>query len=148
MARPLRSRALALATLVLGATLALHVATSLFVAPNSPRGQGPTVARRGRVAMCFKPGIKVEKLSKADADKKFGVSSWPTWGCGVSKFDWEYSGTEVAYMIEGEVVVTPTGEWADSEPATVVAGDLATFPDGMTCVWDVKKPIKKHYSFN
>ncbi|CAK8996414.1 Uncharacterized protein SCF082_LOCUS4773 [Durusdinium trenchii] len=66
--------------------------------------------------MRFK-GIKVEKMSKEEADKKFGVSSWPTWGCGVSKFDWDYSGTETAYILEGEATVTPTGEWADVEEA-------------------------------
>ncbi|CAE7854872.1 kynu [Symbiodinium necroappetens] len=70
---------------------------------------------RGR----FKKGIKVEKMSKEEADKKFGVSSWPTWGCGASKFDWEYSGTETAYILEGEVTVTPTGEWSDADPAKI-----------------------------
>ena len=98
--------------------------------------------------MRFKPGIKVEKMSQEEADEKFGVSSWPTWGCDASKFDWEYSGTETAYILEGEVTVTPTGDWSDAEPATIQAGDLATFPDGMTCVWDVKRPIRKHYNFS
>ncbi|CAE7267826.1 kynu [Symbiodinium sp. KB8] len=69
----------------------------------------------------FKKGIKVEKMSKEEADKKFGVSSWPTWGCGASKFDWEYSGTETAYILEGEVTVTPTGEWSDADPAKIEA---------------------------
>mmetsp|Transcript_81680 Transcript_81680/g.264649 ORF Transcript_81680/g.264649 Transcript_81680/m.264649 type:complete len:147 (+) Transcript_81680:118-558(+) len=95
-----------------------------------------------------KPGITVEKMSKAEADKKYGISSWGTWGCGVSKFDWVYSGTETAYLLEGEVTVTPTGEWASADPVEIEAGDLATFPDGMTCVWDVRKPIKKHYNFS
>lgn len=112
-----------------------------FVSHSIPRRQTKTMMR-------FKKGIKVEKMSKEEADKKFGVSSWPTWGCGASKFDWEYSGTETAYILEGEVTVTPTGEWSDADPAKIEAGDLATFPDGMTCVWDVKKPIRKHYNFS
>ncbi|CAJ1360953.1 unnamed protein product [Effrenium voratum] len=105
-------------------------------------------ARQSKVTRRFKPTIKVEKMSKEAADQQLGVSSWPTWGCGVSKFDWEYSGTETAYILEGEVTVTPTGDWAELEAVDIAAGDLATFPDGMTCIWDVKKPINKHYNFS
>mmetsp|Transcript_64229 Transcript_64229/g.114028 ORF Transcript_64229/g.114028 Transcript_64229/m.114028 type:complete len:98 (-) Transcript_64229:52-345(-) len=94
------------------------------------------------------PEMEVKKMSKADAEKDLGISSWGTWGCGVSKFDWEYSGTETAYILEGEVTVTPTGKWKDCKPATIVAGDLVTFPDGMTCVWDVTKKLSKHYNFS
>mmetsp|Transcript_45150 Transcript_45150/g.84269 ORF Transcript_45150/g.84269 Transcript_45150/m.84269 type:complete len:152 (-) Transcript_45150:73-528(-) len=124
----------------------LVYAPVVFVSTSGMALRGPS--RQVQVTRRFKPGIKVEKMSKDEADKKFGVSSWPTWGCGASKFDWEYSGTETAYILEGEVTVTPTGEWSDVEPATIEAGDLATFPDGMTCIWDVKKPIQKHYNFS
>ena len=96
--------------------------------------------RQVGTGMRFKPGIRVKKMSKEEADKQFGVSSWPTWGCGVSKFDWEYSGTETAYILVGEVTVTPTGDWADVDEAKIEAGDLVTFPNGMTCIWDVKNP--------
>ena len=34
------------------------------------------------------------------------------------------------------------------EPVEVQAGDMATFPAGMSCVWDVKEPIHKHYDFH
>merc|ERR1711988_496573 len=82
-----------------------------------------------------------------DAEEEHGISGWGTWGCGVSKFDWQYSGTEEAYVLEGEVLVTPTKKWAACKPTKVCAGDFVTFPDGMTCVWDVTVPIKKHYNF-
>ena len=26
-------------------------------------------------------------------------------------------------------------------------GDLVTFPLGMECVWQVRKPVRKHYLF-
>ena len=130
-------------TMLLG-LLVLYI--PLAFVSSSPMLRNPT--RLGRTTMRFKPGIKVKKMSKEEANKEFGVSSWPTWGCGVSKFDWEYSGTETAYILEGEVTVTPTGEWADVQEAKIEAGDLVTFPDGMTCVWDVKKPINKHYNFS
>lgn len=95
-----------------------------------------------------KPEITVTKMSKDEAESKHKISKWGTWGCEVSKFDWEYSGTETAYVLEGEVLVTLTGAWASCKPTKVEAGDLVVFPDGMTCVWDVTKPIKKHFNFS
>jgi len=88
--------------------------------------------------------ITVQRDPTAETLQKLGVKRWPTWGCGVSKFDWTYDSTETSYVIEGEVVVTPTG----GSPVEIRAGDLVTFPEGMSCVWDVKKAIKKHYSFS
>lgn len=73
-----------------------------------------------------------------------GVSRWPTWGCEVSNFPWSYDSTETCYVLKGRVVVTP-----DGGPAVeIAAGDMATFPSGMSCTWDVKEPILKHYNFS
>lgn len=72
-----------------------------------------------------------------------GVSRWPTWSKEVSVFPWTYSEQEVAYVLEGEVTVTPK----DGEPVSFGAGDLVTFPAGMSCTWEVKKPLRKHYRF-
>eukprot|EP00798_Chlamydomonas_sp_ICE-L_P019874 gene19874-26573_t len=58
--------------------------------------------------------------------------------------DRSYDSTETAYVLEGLVVVTPD----DGEPVEIKAGDLCTFPAGMDCTWDVKKPINKHYNFS
>ena len=74
-----------------------------------------------------------------------GVKSWPTWGCGVSKFPWTYSETETCLILKGKVTVTPK----DGSPAvTVCKGDICTFPAGMSCTWDVTEPILKHYNFS
>lgn len=86
-------------------------------------------------------------MSLEEANSQYGISSWGTWGCGVSKFDWEYSGTESAYVLKGKVLVTPTGDWADCKPTEVKAGDFVVFPDGMTCIWDVSEAIEKHFNF-
>jgi uncharacterized cupin superfamily protein len=43
------------------------------------------------------------------------------------------------------VTVTPDDGRA---AVTVGAGDMVVFPDGMSCTWDVKKAIKKHYNFS
>lgn len=87
--------------------------------------------------------ITVEHSPSEVRLKELGVNSWPTWSKEVSKFPWSYSEQEVAYVLEGEVVVTPNG----GEPVSFGAGDLVTFPSGMSCTWEVKKPLRKHYRF-
>lgn len=72
-----------------------------------------------------------------------GIYGWPTWSKEVSNFPWSYDRQETCYILEGEVIVTPDG----GEPVEIVAGDLVTFPKGMSCTWDIKEDIKKHYNF-
>ena len=66
----------------------------------------------------------------------------PTWGCEVSEFDWYYDSEETCLLIEGEVTVL----YGD-ESVSFGVGDLVTFPEGLSCVWKVSKPVKKHYIF-
>ncbi|HEY8118869.1 MAG TPA: cupin domain-containing protein [Methylophilaceae bacterium] len=87
--------------------------------------------------------IIVEHAPDSERLKKLGVYSWSTWSKEVSVFPWTYSEQEVAYVLEGEVVVTPKG----GEPVSFGAGDLVTFPSGMSCTWEVRKPLRKHYRF-
>jgi len=72
-----------------------------------------------------------------------GVASWPTWSCGVSVFDWNYEEEETCYLLEGQVTVT-VGE----EDVRFAKGDLVTFPAGLSCVWKVTAPVRKHYRFS
>ncbi|MHA1265644.1 MAG: cupin domain-containing protein [Candidatus Helarchaeota archaeon] len=85
--------------------------------------------------------IKKRKPTQEEIEKM--LKDWSPWECDVSTFDWEYFSTETAYVIEGEVTVK-----TDSGEATIKAGDLVTFPKGLKCVWDVKKPIRKVYTFS
>ena len=80
--------------------------------------------------------------SQARLDE-LGVFDWSTWSKEVSVFPWSYSEREVAYVLEGEVTVTPKG----GDPVSFGKGDLVTFPSGMSCTWEVKKPLRKHYQF-
>ncbi len=42
----------------------------------------------------------------------------------------------------------PTQEELDEgEPGEFGKGDLVTFPQGVGCKWDVREPLRKHYSF-
>lgn len=70
-----------------------------------------------------------------------GVTRWPTWSKEVSQFPWSFGSQEIAYILEGEVTVTPNG----GEPVSFTVGDLVTFPAGMSCTWNVKKALRKHY---
>lgn len=72
-----------------------------------------------------------------------GVDDWPIWTKEVSTFPWTYDATEICYILEGEAVVTPDG----GAPETIREGDLVNFPKGMSCTWDVRVPIRKHYRF-
>ena len=88
--------------------------------------------------------IKVEKTDVAKLEA-LGVKSWPTWSKEVSTFPWSYNSPEVAYNLEGEVTVTPKNGCL---PVSFGAGDLVTFPAGLSCIWDVKKALRKHYKFD
>jgi len=87
--------------------------------------------------------IIVEHSPSETRLNELGVKSWPTWSKEVSKFPWSYREQEIAYVLEGEIVVTPDG----GEPVNFGAGDLVTFPSGMSCTWEVRKPLRKHYRF-
>lgn len=70
-----------------------------------------------------------------------GVTKWPTWEKEVSVFPWFFHEEEIAYILDGECVITPEG----GAPVTFGKGDLVTFPAGMKCSWEVRKPLHKHY---
>ena len=86
--------------------------------------------------------VKIKKFSEKDlADRN--ITSWPIWEKEVSRFDWFYDSTEECYLLEGEVTV----ETEDGEKVTFGKGDFVTFPKGLSCVWDIKRPVRKHYNF-
>lgn len=89
---------------------------------------------------------EIEVVDQPDQDflEKKGVFSWPTWGCGVSKFPWSYGESESCYVLQGKVTVTPTD---GRKPVTFGPGDFVTFPAGMSCTWDVTEAVQKHYNF-
>lgn len=87
--------------------------------------------------------IQVDHNPEESKIKAMGVKSWPIWTCEVSEFPWTYDSKETCFILEGEVVVTPDG----GKGITITAGDLLVFPPGMSCRWNVVKPIRKHYQF-
>ncbi|NOT65824.1 MAG: cupin domain-containing protein [Methylotenera sp.] len=88
--------------------------------------------------------IIVEKNPAQTKLDTLGVSKWPTWQKEVSTFDWTFHEQEIAYILDGECVITPIGGAA----VTFAKGDLVTFPAGMKASWEVKKPLHKHYKLD
>jgi len=81
-------------------------------------------------------------VKKPDENEKAFMQKQPVWSCGVSSFDWFYDSEETCLILEGEVTVT----W-DGGSTSFGAGDYVVFPKGLACVWNVTKPVKKHYIF-
>ncbi len=74
--------------------------------------------------------------------KTLGVFSWPIWTCEPSTFDWTYSEQETCLLLEGQVTVE-----AEGESVSFGKGDLVVFPKGLSCLWTVTAPVRKHYRF-
>ena len=86
--------------------------------------------------------IEIKKPDKTEIEEK-GISSWPIWEKEVSRFDWYYDSTEECYLLQGSVeVITENGD-----KVTFGKGDFVTFPKGLSCTWDIKEPVRKHYHF-
>jgi len=74
--------------------------------------------------------------------ERTAILSKPTWECEISEFDWYYDSEETCLLVEGEVTVS-----YDGGGIFIGAGDYVVFPKGLSCVWKVSKPVKKHYIF-
>jgi uncharacterized protein len=84
-------------------------------------------------------------IEKPDEEKllKLNVKSWPVWEKDVSEFSYEYDEKETCYLLEGDVIVTPS----DGEPVRFGKGDLVVFKEGLKCKWKINKAVRKHYKF-
>ncbi len=85
--------------------------------------------------------IAVKKPSEEELNS-LQVTTWSTWGCEPSTFDWHYDEQETCYLLNGRVTIK-----TDSEEISIEKGDLVTFPKGLSCVWKVHEAVKKHYKF-
>ncbi|OIQ82084.1 cupin domain protein [mine drainage metagenome] len=85
--------------------------------------------------------IVVEHTPDSARLEALGVAKWPTWSKEVSVFPWHFHEQEIAWILEGECVITPEG----GAPVAFGKGDLVTFPVGMKCSWEVRQPLFKHY---
>jgi len=90
--------------------------------------------------------VKFEKrkISKEEFEK-LGIKKWGTWTSPPPPgFDWEYDSKETFYIIEGEAEIV-----SDKDKIEFGPGDLVTvYPETGKCKWNVKKTIKKYYTFD
>jgi len=86
--------------------------------------------------------IVVRRLTQEEL-KKQGVFSWPIWEKEASRFPWSYDSIEECYFLEGDVTV----DTKDGKSVSFGKGDFVTFPKGLSCTWNIKKPVRKHYNF-
>lgn len=87
--------------------------------------------------------IEVERDPSERRLNELGVRQWPIWEKEVSVFPWHYDSTETCYLLEGEVIVTPK----NGEAVRFGKGDLVTLRQGLSCTWDIRKAVRKHYAF-
>ncbi len=87
--------------------------------------------------------IKIERQLARSAVEALGVFDWPVWEKAPSTFEWHYDTQESCYFLTGEVLVTPQ----HGEPVVMGTGDFVTFPAGLSCTWQVRQALKKHYCF-
>ncbi len=87
--------------------------------------------------------IKIEHNPDKQKLEQMGVFSWGIWEKEVSEFPWYYEEQETCYLLEGHVIVTPK----NGEPVEIKKADLVTFPKDMSCTWNVKKDVRKHFIF-
>ncbi len=89
------------------------------------------------------PDISIESNPAEERLEQLGVRSWPIWTKEASEFPWTYDERETCYLLEGDVEVTPDG----GRTVRFKAGDLVTFPQGMSCRWKIRADVRKHYQF-
>ena len=87
--------------------------------------------------------ISIEHNASPAKLEVMGVYDWPTWSKEVSTFPWTYDQKETCYFLEGDVIVTPDG----GEPLQMGEGDLVIFPAGLSCTWEIREDVEKHYDF-
>lgn len=85
--------------------------------------------------------IQIKHQPTQEHLNQLGVYSWPIWTKETSEFPWTYDVTETCYFLEGDVLVIPEG----GTPVEMKQGDLVTFPAGMSCTWNIRRDVRKHY---
>lgn len=88
------------------------------------------------------PDVKIIENPSDDLLKNLKVKEWPIWEKETSIFDWYYDDTEICYILEGEVIIH-----TKNHDYKIKQGDLVKFKKGLSCKWEIKKDIKKHYNF-
>jgi uncharacterized cupin superfamily protein len=82
-----------------------------------------------------KPQARAKCLAQS-ADRTASVMAW---SCTPGRFEWYYAVDETVHIIAGEVFVTDE----KGEIHRLGPGDMAFFPAGSHCTWQVTKEVRK-----
>jgi uncharacterized cupin superfamily protein len=86
--------------------------------------------------------IEVLRLSEAQK-QNLGIYKWPVTTITATIFAWHHEKREECYLLEGEAIATTS----DGKKTHFGAGDFVIFPQGLTCICNVKIPVRKHSRF-
>lgn len=92
------------------------------------------------------PTVKDIQVKQPSEQQIQQAKQWPTWGCEISEFEWEYTQTEKCLILEGKVTITDDPAGQDS--VSFGPGDYVILPNGLKCIWKVSEAVKKHYDFD
>ena len=85
--------------------------------------------------------VIIQRLTSQEIEER-QIHKWPIWEKEVSRFEHNYDGSEECLFLDGEVVIeTKVANYSISP------GDFVIFQDGLQCIWDIKRPVRKHYNF-
>ena len=85
--------------------------------------------------------VLIQSPCSASVIIQYGIKNWPIWECEPSNFIWNYNEREICLIIEGEANINTEA----GESYFIKSGDLVEFPLGLSCEWQIKKSIKKHF---
>ena len=85
--------------------------------------------------------VIIQNLANSEIEER-QIRKWPIWEKEVSRFSHIYDGDEECLFLEGDVTIETKAGNMNIKP-----GDFVIFEDGLECVWDIRKPVKKHYNF-
>ncbi|KAF2577874.1 hypothetical protein F2Q68_00002251 [Brassica cretica] len=91
-------------------------------------------------------GVKILRQPSDSKLAQLGVSSWPKWEGGPSKFPWTFKKTETMYFVEGKIKVNVDGYDREEDVFEIGKGNVVVFPKDMKVVWEITEAVKKHYS--
>jgi uncharacterized cupin superfamily protein len=91
------------------------------------------------------PTVKNIIIRKPTEQETDVCQTWPTWSCGTSEFEWEYTQTEKCLIMEGQITISDCPDSGDT--VSFGPGDYVEFPNSLKCVWKVTQPVRKHYTF-
>jgi uncharacterized cupin superfamily protein len=79
------------------------------------------------------------QFTAESADRKASAGFW---SCGVGRYEFVFEYDEFIYIVRGELTVTEVGSNARY---TLGAGDTAHFPQGVTTIWEITRPLTKYF---